>query len=294
MFRHENVKRVRFDFVAIDPLVAGVEEGTFVYRTTPDILVEIDCGDGEPIAYVVQDTWLELTVGEDPGNGDLWVILDMEEIHKSPGLTDALGSAGPAAGGLLATATSTLGSIKSMFIVASEEDRTADMALEDYMAAVASEDIALYSDCLDFDHRYIFTDDVADSLHLPPEAPWWGKSEDLEVMTIMFGHPHVTRIDFDYVSLSSDTTWVGGNKIVRTRVRPDILLRLESPGEEPWHFVVQDVFMDFAFVRRGCCLETWTLLSVEEIPMNPGRSKNAGLALTEATSWGEVKAMFVP
>jgi hypothetical protein len=44
---------------------------------------------------------------------------------------------------------------------------TLDQPLEDYAGGIAAGDIPTYGDCLAFDQTFIFTEDVADSLHLP-------------------------------------------------------------------------------------------------------------------------------
>lgn len=62
----------------------------------------------------------------------------------------------------------------------------ADQALADYTSGIGAGDILTYGDCLDCDHRFIFTVDVADSLRLPCDAPWWGEAQDPEATTAMF------------------------------------------------------------------------------------------------------------
>jgi hypothetical protein len=111
-------------------------------------------------------------------------------------------------------------------------------------------------------------------------------------MTRMFGDVNVKSISFDYDVVSRDTSWSGGKMLVGVRVWPDIRLLYQGPGEEPFMLWVHDEHMDFKFVGRGSCSDCWAVFSVEEFPFNPTRDKTFGMALTEPSSWGSVKALF--
>ena len=80
--------------------------------------------------------------------------------------------------------------------------------------------------------------------------------------------------------------------IVGIRVRPNILLRYEAPGQEPYTYWVNDGFLDFKVIGRGPCLSRRTVLSVEEIPRTPIREKTIGQKLGRASSWGMIEAWF--
>jgi hypothetical protein len=222
-------------------------------------------------------------MAEDPDDEGSWVVRTMTEIPMVP----LLGSETS-----IATETSTLGQVKSIFLMEPASKRTVDEALLDYAKSIEDKDIETYGDCLDYDHRFIFMEDVADSLHLPPEAPWWTKTEDLEAMSTIFGHAYVSDILFKYDVVSRDTSWTAGRMVIKLRVLPDIWLTYELPWEEPVYFRVNDEYMDFKFVSRGCCCGRWTIFSVEEIRLNPDRDKRIGRALTEPMSWGAIKAWF--
>jgi len=282
---------VSFTFTQVSDPVDGAEEGTFVIRTVPSILMEIDCGEGDPITLVVEDSFLDFLVAEDPADEDLWIIRSMTEIDKAPGLAGSQSDVQAAFNVSMATNPSTLGYIKSIFLNSPDSRRTVDEALADYAGSIEDEDIDTYGDCLDFDHRFVFTDGVADSLDLPPEAPWWGKSKDLEAMASMFGCANIKSISFEYSVVSRDTSWAEGSMLVGARVRPDIWVLFEEAGGEPLYLVVNDEWMDFTFVGRGCCSDCWTVLSVEEVP-RADLDANLCRAASEGWSWSAIKAMF--
>jgi hypothetical protein len=117
--------------------------------------------------------------------------IKLKEVSIDGGLNRPPKHCGP--GVLAATRPTTLGKIMIIPLKAPTVARTADQALADYASGIEARDILTYGDCLDHDHRFIFTDDVADSLRLPPSAPWWDKAQDLEATANMFSHPYVSE-----------------------------------------------------------------------------------------------------
>jgi hypothetical protein len=290
MLSDEHLKDIVFTFDEIEPPIDWDQEDTYLLRARPDIRVETECSAGSPIYYVVNETYLDFIVARDPVDAELWVMSEVREIAINPGPVSVTGR--KAACSAAATHPSTLGTIKSIYVKAPGTARTAEQALADYAAGIEAKDIETYGDCLDYDHRFIFMPEIAESLHLPPSAPWWGRPKDLEVMANMFSHQNVTSLRFDYTIVSRDTASVGGVTIVSMRTRPDIMLLYEAPGEEPRGYWVIDEYMDFEFRARGVCSERWAVSSVEEVSFYPRPGKGKEAALTEPSSWGSVKTLF--
>jgi hypothetical protein len=289
MFRDECVEEVDFSFISVDAWVE-VEDGTLFSRVQPEILVTVMCPGSEPLTYMVNESWLDVTVVEDPADKQLWLIRSMEEMLMNPGC------AGSRPDTYLATGLTSLSQLKSLFLTASNGARTPEEAIEAYAASIEARDIEPYGDCLDFEHRFVFTEDVAESLRLPRDAPWWDKQQDLVAMTAMFSDPVVTLIEFDYVVVSRDTSWVKSGMIIDARVLPDILVVIECPGEVPIWYVPDDVWLDFRLVRRGPCCCRWTVREVEEVMMLPrADAGTSGLAPASSyCTYSSIKAMFAP
>lgn len=55
-----------------------------------------------------------------------------------------------------------------------------------------------YDDALDENFLFQFTPDIADSLGLPEDEPWWGKTADVNSARTLFESPSVTDILFTY------------------------------------------------------------------------------------------------
>jgi hypothetical protein len=142
--------------------------------------------------------------------------------------------------------------------------------------AYGDKDIEAYEEALHDEFLFVFTEDVADSLNLPPEEPWWGKTQDVAATARMFNASNVTDIAMQYVSEEPwvpheeqrpDTTYSG----VFSRVTPDILVVIEDPGQEALRLVVNESFLDVVVVQDPKFPDRvqWVFLKIEEIEKNP-------------------------
>lgn len=137
-------------------------------------------------------------------------------------------------------------------------------------------DIELYDEALHDAFIFVFTEDVADSLGLDPEEPWWGKTRDVTSTQKMFSSSEVTEVNMSYISVDrwvAVTDSVGGEEYngVFSRVQPDILVTVEKPGKEPMRYVVNESYLDITVVQDPNYPDQtlWVVLKIEEIPMNP-------------------------
>ena len=90
---------------------------------------------------------------------------------------------------------------------------TPDNLMLFFAQAYKEKDLDDYDLALDEDFLFQFTPDIADSLGLPADKPWWGKTEELSSTQQMFENPSVTDITFIYETV--------GEWIPHTEVRDD-------------------------------------------------------------------------
>jgi hypothetical protein len=138
----------------------------------------------------------------------------------------------------------------------------------------AEKDLESYEEALHDEFLFVFTKEIADSLGLDPEEPWWGKTKDVGSTGKMFGSTEVTRIGMNYVSVDpwvpheeerSGKTYSG----VFSRVIPDILVTIDKPGQEPLSLVVLESFLDVVVVRDPKFPDQvlYVFLKIEEVPI---------------------------
>jgi hypothetical protein len=153
---------------------------------------------------------------------------------------------------------------------------TPDHLLNWLAVAYADKDLEAYDEALHDEFLFVFTKDVADSLGLPEDKPWWGKTKDVTSTENMFNSTEVTRIAMDYVPYGDrwqtceewrDTTVYYGTC---RRVIPDILVTIDK-GEEPLNLVVQDSYLDVTVVRDPKFPDQvlYVFLKIEETAQNP-------------------------
>ena len=182
-------------------------------------------------------------------------------------------------------------------------DRGSPDALIDYVEhAYGSEYARLYGDALHSLFLFGFTADVADSMGLPPDEPWWGKTNEVASATNMFSSPEVTRVKFVLARMGA---WVpcmdirGGSPPdtlygLFARFAPDIMVTIEWPGEEPITLMVYNSYLDITVAPDPRSRGLWAVTKIEEVYKTPAASPLAGSrgVMTESTTWGEIKALF--
>jgi hypothetical protein len=110
MFESSDVMSIQMDLVGVTPWSACTDEATglagMCRRVEPDIKVVIDTGWYETLTLWVNNSLLDITVVQDPHESEMWQILRIAEIEKTP---TSLAS------GPLATEPSTWSSVKAWF-----------------------------------------------------------------------------------------------------------------------------------------------------------------------------------
>jgi len=182
-------------------------------------------------------------------------------------------------------------------------DRGTPDALIDYVEhAYSSEYALLYRDALHTLFLFEFTDDVADSLGLPPDQPWWGKTDELASAINMFNGAEVTRVKLSLARMGEWTPCVdprpGSSPDTLygqfARFVPDISVTIERPGEEPIILMVDNSYIDIIVVPDPRFRGLWTVARMQEIYKTPAALPIRGSrgVMTASTSWGEIKALF--
>ncbi len=149
--------------------------------------------------------------------------------------------------------------------------------LVDFLAfAYERREIEKYEEALDDRYLFEFTEDVADSLNLPPDEPWWGKEEDVRSTENMFEDPEVTNIVMDLSNKISEWAPIeeirpregGGVDTINAfvaRFEPLIIVTVEKPGAEPTNWEVRDSWVDIWATPDPNYEGLWTILRIKEI-----------------------------
>jgi len=178
---------------------------------------------------------------------------------------------------------------------------TPENLLVTFAKSYREKDLESCDECLCEDFRFHFTDEIADSLGLPPEEPWWGKTKDLSSTGTMFASPSVTdiRFTFEYVGewvpcaeVRGDSTYNG----LCRRIDPLIQVATVGGGEDPILLLrVDSSWLDVMVVPDPHEEGQWCILSIKEVEKRMLHDPVvAGGTSTEGASWGAIKALFLP
>jgi len=157
---------------------------------------------------------------------------------------------------------------------------TPDHLLNFLAVAYADKDLDSYEEALHDEFLFVFTKDIADSLGLDPEEPWWGKTKDVGSTEKMFNASEVTQITMDYVPYGDRWNAVKEVRYTETdsvvyygtarRVIPEISVTIDE-GEEPKIYRVTESYLDVIVVRDPTFPDQvrYVFLKIEEVPQNP-------------------------
>ncbi|MGD9401981.1 MAG: hypothetical protein PVF95_06910 [bacterium] len=161
-------------------------------------------------------------------------------------------------------------------------------------AALEEEEIDVYAECLHDEYLFEFLPGDAGSAGLPPDGPWWGKTEDVASTSNMFAAAFVTRIECE---LPVDTgPWATDEGL---GFRLDAIIKVTSEGggyTEPRVYMVQDSYLYAEVVTDPYDGGKWVfkaLLEAKKEGLTAGPGPDPG-RLTEPTTFGSIKALFRP
>jgi hypothetical protein len=172
---------------------------------------------------------------------------------------------------------------------------TPDNLMAALACAYGSKDFEAYGDLLHDEYRFNFMADIADSLGLPPDDPWWGKTKDLQSTANLFADGNAGfLIVFNEVAEGwtpheldrGDTVFTG----LFRRYNPGLVLHLEKPGTEPITCIGDATCIDVVVVPHPYIEGHFAVLEIEETLTPMGRTSRA--CMEQALSWSEVKAMY--
>lgn len=153
-------------------------------------------------------------------------------------------------------------------------ERTRDGILNFFANAYENRDLEGYKEALHDKFQFQFTPEVAESIGLPADEPWWGKTEDVASTGNMFNEQTVTRIKMDL----PDPAWLACRVIRQnpkpdppdtlegfcTRVTPDIRVTIEEPGQEELILLVNKSWLYIAITLDPNDDELWQIIGIEE------------------------------
>jgi hypothetical protein len=169
---------------------------------------------------------------------------------------------------------------------------TPDNLIQALACAYETKDLDFYESLLHDDYLFVFLVDVADSLGLPPENPWWGKTADVHSTANLFADDAAGfTILFDPVSVGWTPTEVARRDTVYAglfrRYMVDLRLHLEEAGGEPYTLIGDDTFLDIVVAASPLYAGHYAVLEMEEVYRNPRSAP-----LTPPLTLSAVKAAY--
>jgi hypothetical protein len=169
---------------------------------------------------------------------------------------------------------------------------TPEGLIEALAYALEEKDADIYAECLHEDYLYTFTDQDAEDMGLPPSAPWWDKTEDVQAMDRMFNEPTVREIEClmpieDGPSEAADTV----------TCRLDLSLKVPIIEEGATDGIIMwanHSWLDVEMVADPDDGGKWVFSGIREVwklDLAPGTARDLG-ERAEYTSFGSIKAIF--
>jgi hypothetical protein len=123
-------------------------------------------------------------------------------------------------------------------------------------------DIDKYNEALDDYYLFTFTSDDADKLGLPPDQPWWGKTEDAISTRNMFESSQVTKIEMDLPIAAGP--WITEDGL-GYRLEPSIKVTTEQPdATEPTVYWVFQSWLDVEIIEDPFDSTLWVFKGIQE------------------------------
>jgi hypothetical protein len=150
--------------------------------------------------------------------------------------------------------------------------KTRDNLMEFFANAYQEENIDDYIESLHDKFLFQFTPAAAETLGLPPDQPWWGKTEDVAATRNMFEDATVTEIT---MQLTKVIDWYGCVDI--REAPPDTIIgwcarfdatidvTVTEPGQEPLTYIVRDSWLDLIVTADPLStIGEWVIVRIEE------------------------------
>ncbi len=143
-------------------------------------------------------------------------------------------------------------------------DRTTPENLMNFFAdAYERRDIDKYAESLHDEYQFTFLPADADSVGLPPDEPWWGKTEDVAGTAHMFDAQTVTKIEMHLEVAGGPWPTEDG---LGYRLDPLIKVTEEKPNaEEPLTHIVEGSWLYVEIVVDPYDENLWVFKEIEEV-----------------------------
>ncbi|MGD9401986.1 MAG: hypothetical protein PVF95_06935 [bacterium] len=168
---------------------------------------------------------------------------------------------------------------------------------EELIAALAyaleEEQILIYDECLHDEYQFEFLPQDADDAGLPPEAPWWGKTQDVSAVSGVFSDPMVKNIESEICVDAGPWTLPEG---VGYRLDPsmEFTISRESVPEDTTLYVGNS-YLYVEIARDPYDDDLWVFKTIEE-RLKEGLSASSVLdshsSSTPYTTLGSMKARY--
>lgn len=158
--------------------------------------------------------------------------------------------------------------------------------------ALEEEEIDIYGECLHDEYLFRFLPGDADSAGLPPDEPWWGKTEDVTAILNIFEAVEVTRVQCDLTVVTGPWAVDDGSGY---RLEPDFKVTIEHAGAtEPLTMWVNNSWLDVEVTGDPYEDDKWVFRSIEEVFKGGvlAVSTPGPVLMTEASTFGGIKAIF--
>ncbi|MGD8627652.1 MAG: hypothetical protein PVH52_01090 [bacterium] len=160
-----------------------------------------------------------------------------------------------------------------------------------------------YAGLLHEDFIFVLVPEVAESLSLPAEEPWWGKASDIAATKALFEDETVTDIWFSYElavdwfaceDVRTDTTFTG----ICCRLDPFIGVTVKDVRADSTYvdttYRVDNSWLDITLVRDTHAEDLWVVLRMQEYLKQPKAGAPPAAFATRPSSLSAIKALWKP
>lgn len=158
--------------------------------------------------------------------------------------------------------------------------------------AIALEEKAIddYCYCLEAGYRFIFLPVDYSDAGVTPQAPYWGKTEDVEATGHMLSSPHVLSITCD-LPVASEVS--RSDSLVTLVCGVDLQVAVDDGGSEPSTYWVSSTSLVFTLVPDDLSQDLWVIRDIEETFDAQALTRLGGaIRAVEHHTFGFIKAML--
>lgn len=284
LLRDPSAQVIEAGFVVMDRWPGGPDS---LLRCDPHVRVRIDDYYGEEGTLVVCESWLFFYFERDEEDETLWHIAALHEEA-----IEGLSSGAPTA-----VLPCSFGELKAGFRYRDECEisprKSPECLLRSFELSLERMRIDSYNECLHDEYLFSFAPQDAGLVGLPPDEPWWGRTQDLDVMLSMFNDPTVVKTECT-LKISAGP-WPTDDGIMY-RLEPDMKFTIShrtAPEDTTLWVNYSWLYVEIAVDPYD--EEKWVFKVIEETLKEGIAGRPAPGSLVSATphsSFGRVKARY--